>query len=61
MTVKELVELLQKEDPEAIVLKTEWISNDDGTSWEVEREISYITTAEVKKGKNSNNQVVLLH
>lgn len=59
MKVKELIELLKKEDPEADVMKTEWYTNDSGTSFENELEISYITTAKIERKKNPINQVIL--
>jgi len=59
MKVKELIELLKKEDPEADAMKVFFESNSNGTSWEVEHEISYITTARIERKKNPINQVLL--
>ena len=59
MKVKELIELLKKEDPEADVLKTSYETNDSGTSWEIENPIFYITNAKIERKKNPINQVFL--
>lgn len=60
MTVKELIELLQKEDQDAEVKITYWWDNDSGTSWEVEREVSYLTKYDYTH-KNKRRRAVLLH
>jgi len=59
MKVKELIELLKKEDPEADVMKVSSETNDSGTSWDVEHDIYYVTTAKVERKKNPINQVLL--
>ena len=59
MKVKELIELLKKEDPEADIMKTSFESNDSGTTFEIEHEVSYITTARIDRKKNPINQVLL--
>lgn len=51
MTVKELIELLSKEKPEATVRKTSYESNDSGTSWEVDWDINYLTSHTDEKQK----------
>lgn len=59
MKVKELIELLKKEDPEADVKKTAFESNENGTTWEVDYDVSYITTAKIERKKNPINKVLL--
>lgn len=46
MKVKELIELLLKEDPDATVVKTYWISSDSGGSgFEEDAEVDGVTAA----------------
>lgn len=59
MKVKELMELLQKEDPDATVKFISYETNESGTSWPVDNDMNYLTQYKGKLRGEVVNEVRL--